>query len=85
MEDLVLDYEFYTEAGAQRFRELSHRGLVTAFLYSDRVYRGGEGKALTYNGKSARIIAKGGVMYAPISLFTEYFSANAVVGTNTAH
>ncbi len=83
MEDLVLDYEFYTEGGAHRFRELSHNGLVTAFLYSDRIYTNGEGKPLEENGKSARIIAKGGVMYAPISLFAEYFAVNAEISIDT--
>lgn len=71
-----LDYKFYDEDGAKRFRELSEKGLVTAFLYSDKIYKECRNETLFYKGLPARMIAKGGVVYSPVSLFERLYDAS---------
>ncbi len=80
-----LDYKFYDEGGAQRFRDMTKRGLVSLFLYSDRIYTNGEGKTLCDGERTLRLIAKGGIMYAPIFLFESLFGAKAVYSGDNAN
>ena len=70
-------YFDFTKEDEVEFLKLTEKGLTAVFLYTDKVVHNGERKTLTSEGKSAKIIAFSGKMYAPVSFFTDFLGAKA--------
>ena len=73
------DYEFYSGAAGERFKELSLSGMKAVFIYSPNVYA--DGRTVRYDpaDRGVRTIAASGEVFAPISLFTEHLGINVTL------
>ncbi len=66
-------FDYYTSEDEARFSELiKTHGAFSLFLYSRNVLTGEGIKRLDACDKSVRTIARGGVMYAPVSFFRDF-------------
>ncbi len=63
----------YKNCDSEEFLSLSRSGAAALFLYSDKVLVNGEHTYLN----EGRVIAKSGVIYAPVSLFTDILGINS--------
>ncbi len=66
-------FDYYTPEDESRFCELiKESGAYSLFLYSRNVLTGEGVKWLDAGDKSVRTVARGGVMYAPVSFFRDF-------------
>lgn len=70
-------FDYYTPEDEEKFRELiKEAGAFSLFLYSRNVLTKDGIKPLDDDDKSVRTIAKGGVMYVPVSFFKDFMKKN---------
>ena len=71
----ALQYKFYDESMAERFRALSAEGLVSVFIYSRNVYSKDGINKYSEDNRALRTVAKSGKVYVPTVLFTATLGA----------
>ncbi len=79
MANCAAEYVFYNEEAGKRYKALSENGMKSVFIYSPNVYVNGSPVRYDEDDRSVRTVAFSGVVYAPVSLFTDFLCAAAEI------